>query len=134
MPSLKNLSSNISVVKALVPQSVTGTANGDTVDRAGYAGVTFSIELGAISAADASNKLTVTMEHGDLSDMTDAVAVTSTDLIGTLPVINNTNQANLDFQVDYIGNKRYVRLVVTEAGTFSALMAAQAILSVPRHV
>lgn len=129
----QDLYNNLKVAKALTPVATTGTGNGTTVDTKGYQSIMFAVNIGAVSAADVSNYLTFSIEESD-TDFSGA-AVTDTNRIqGTLLVINDTALANTvaKFGLTQL-QKRYVRLVVTETGTFSAIVGAIAILGSPMH-
>lgn len=101
------------------------------IDTRGYDSLTFLIITGAIADADAT--FAVTMDHGEVSNLSDAAAVAATDLVGTLAL------AGFGFaddgetrKVGYIGTKRYVRLTITPTGNASAApMAAIALLGNP---
>jgi hypothetical protein len=132
---MRDMTHSVEHVVALSPQSVTGTiSNAPVIDRAGYEAVDIAVLIGAISAADGSNFLAVTLRESDNADMSGDGAVAAGDLIGSLPVINNTNMADTAKSFGYIGNKRYLRVVFTETGTFSALVSADAVLGFPRHM
>lgn len=125
---------DILVKRVLSPVSVAdNTAQvGQIIDGAGYKSVEYLILTGSIADADCT--FTVLLEHGDVSNLSDAVAVPDSDLLGT--------EAGAAFQFDddnetrklgYIGNKRYTRLTITPAANASAaLLAACAVLGHPR--
>ena len=123
---------NVKGEQALIPAQVTGSVTGATIDVAKYESLKFTVNVGAVATADASNYLTVQMYEGDASDMSDETLVT-TDLFGDNPVINATTQANSTLEVGYKGVKRYGRLKVVETGTADATFGATAELGHP-HV
>jgi hypothetical protein len=110
--------------------TLTATTNGNTIDRQGYGLADFVIQVGTSTTADGSNYFTISLEHGDASNMSDAAAVTAANgLVGANLVINATADANLVNHLGYNGIKRYVRCVATETGTASVQIAAVAVLS-----
>ena len=137
---MRDLHSNISVRRCIDPQSVsTNTALvGQIIDRMGGAGGAFEmLEFLIVSGAIASGSavFTVTMDHGDTSNLADAAAITdpSSLLLGTLAGASFTFASpNSQFRVGYVGGKRYVRLTLTTtSNAAAALLAAVAILSAP---
>lgn len=114
---------------ALQSATVTGSGVGVVIDRQGYESVTFALLTGAVSAADGSNTLTVSLTASNASDMSGEEAVTASNgLIGANLVVNNTTDANKVGAFGYNGDKRYLRIAVTEVGTASAVLAAIALL------
>jgi hypothetical protein len=110
--------------------TLTATTNGNTIDRQGYGLADFVVQVGTSTTADGSNYFTISLEHGDASNMSDAAAVTATTgLVGANLVINATADANLVNHLGYNGIKRYVRMVATETGTASVQIAGVCVLS-----
>ena len=112
--------------------TLTATGAGNIIDRQGYELVDFAVHVGTATTADGSNFFTISLEAGDVSNLSDAAAVTSSNgLVGANLVVNATADANLVNHIGYNGSKRYVRLVYTETGIASVQLAAVAILSQP---
>lgn len=88
------------------------------IDTAGYESVEFALVTG--TNTDTNATFAVTVDEGDAANLSDAVAVTNSKLIGTLAEAGFTfaddNEAR---KLGYIGNKRYVRLTVTPSGNDS---------------
>lgn len=101
---------------------------GAIVDSQGYDSLTYIIETGTLVDADAT--FAVTLDHGDAANLSDAAAVTSADLIGTLALAGFVfSDDNKCFKVGYRGTKRYTRLTITPSANASAApMAAIAVL------
>jgi len=130
---MQDLMNNVDIKRAISPVSVADTtaAVGQIIDRQGFDSVTYLIQTGAISDADAT--FTVLLEEGDDSGLSDASGIADLDLIGT--------EALAGFQFDdddetrklgYKGNKRYTRLTITPVGNASAaLFSAVAIMGHP---
>jgi hypothetical protein len=131
---LQDLCSDIKVVRGLSPVVATDNTAlvSQIVDTAGYESLTWIIQTGTLADADAT--FAVTMHHGDASDLSDAAAVTSDDLIGTLALASFTfADDNKQRKLGYKGTKRYVRLTITPSNnTGDAPIAVAAILGHPR--
>jgi len=122
---MKDLHTRISPVRVISPVSVAdNTAQvGQIVDMAGFKALEFLILLGSLADADAT--FVVLVEDGDVSNLSDAVAVDDKYLLGT------ELQAGFTFAADdtikkigYKGHKRYVRLTITPANNASAAFLA----------
>jgi len=85
------------------------------IDTANYNSCEFVIVTG--TNTDANATFAVTVDEGDASNLSDAVAVTDAKLVGTLALAGFTfGDDNECRKLGYIGNKRYVRLTVTPSG------------------
>lgn len=89
------------------------------IDLQGCSALEFLIATGSLGDADAT--FTTLVEHGDVANLSDAVAVPDSDLLGT------EAQASFIFSDDdkvysigYKGIKRYVRLTITPANNGTA--------------
>lgn len=106
MSELKN---SIAAVLALSPVVHTATkADATIVDLQGAGSATVVINTGAIAGA---GDYTVSLRHGDASDLSGDAAATGDDLLGTFPA---TLAADSSYAVGYRGGKRYVRVVITK--------------------
>lgn len=112
---MRDLINNIDAKRAISPAAAV-TDNtafvSQILDRLGAESVALLINLGALADADAT--FAVTMEHGDVANLSDAAAVPSDQMNGTLAL------AGFDFSADnairkigYTGGKRYVRATIT---------------------
>lgn len=135
------LSEKASLVKAqLGTASVTLTTtdvNGSVVDVQGFNSLYFVINVGANGGTlNGSNKVDFKLQHGDVSDLSDAVAVatvgesggTTIDSNGLFATVDAGGEASAVYKVAYTGNKRYVRVVSDVTGTISLPVAITAIL------
>lgn len=85
------------------------------IDTANYNACEFVIVTG--TNTDANATFAVTVDEGDAANLSDAVAVTDSKLVGTLELAGFTfGDDNECRKLGYIGNKRYVRLTVTPSG------------------
>jgi hypothetical protein len=111
--------------------------NGVTIDTQGFNSLWFTVNVGANGGTlNGSNKVDFELQHGDASDLSDAVNVTSVGDTGGYTIDNNGAWATVDaggeasavYKVAYTGSKRYVRLVADITGTISLPVSATAIL------
>ena len=102
------------------------------LDMSGYSAAELIIQLGGI--ADADTTFTVLIEHGDVSNLSDAAAVPDSDLLGTEVLaafqFDDDNECR---KIGYIGIKRYVRATITPANnTGNIFLSATWLLGAPR--
>ena len=122
---MKDLKNNIALSQSLAPASRNASANGTGVDLQGSESAVVMFSLGALTDGTHTPKVQESDASG--SGYTDVAAA---DLIGSLSAMT----ANSIQQVGYIGNKRYIRAVLTVAGaTTGALSSAVVIESNARH-
>jgi len=116
---MKDLKNNIAPVVALIPVAHAATkADAQVIDLQGANSATVVINTGAIAG---SGDYTITLRHGDASDLTgDAVAATA-DLLGSFPA---SLAADTVYTVGYVGGKRYVRVVITKNSGTSVVAGA----------
>lgn len=130
----RDLHNNIHPVALFAPKAAVtdNTAQvSSIIDTQGYESCELVVITGTNTDADVA--YTFLLEHGDESDLSDAVAVPDTDLLGT--------EADAGFGADddgevrklgYKGPKRYVRATITPANnTGNFFLAGMAILGHP---
>lgn len=126
---MEDMTNKVLVKQSLAPAARTATANGTSVDLQGYEAALIEIQSGA--RTDGTH--TYSLQESD--DDTTFTNVAAGDLIGTLPAVAAAGDANKAFQASYIGNKRYIRVVVTVAGaTTGAVGGASVVLGSGRHM
>lgn len=132
---MKSFNDSIQTKRAISPVSVSdNTAQvSQIIDTAGFHGLEFVINTGSIADADAT--FAVTLDEGDVANLSDAASVASTNLDGTLALAGF--QFDDDNETRRIGireiTKRYYRLTITPSNNASAaLLGAVAILHSPR--
>jgi len=122
----QDLLNNVKASRGISP--VSGAADNTTqvsqiIDTASFDSLVFLLALGTLSDADAT--FAVTMDHGDAANLSDAAAVASTDLVGTLAgasfIFSDDDTVK---KVGYIGSKRYVRLTITPSNNTGAWLLA----------
>lgn len=130
---MRDTITSIHPLRAISPQSVTDNTvlTSQTIDRQGYESLSFVIATGALSDADAT--FAVSVEHGDLANMSDAAAAAAADLIGTAADAGFTFADDDETRkIGYKGTKRYVRIKITPSNNSGAAnVAAVAVLGHP---
>lgn len=104
---------------------------GAWIDRSGYDSLSYLLITG--NDTDADTTFAVTIDHADLDDHSDAVAVGATDLLGTLALAGYTfADDGKTRKVGYVGGKKWTRITVTPtANAGTAFLAVIALLGDP---
>lgn len=114
----KDLHNNIYPKRGLSPVAATtdNTAYvSQIIDTAGFDSVEWITLIGANTDADAT--FVTLVEDGDVSNLSDAAAVSDTFLLGTEVLAGfQFDDDNEIRKIGYVGNKRYVRVTITPAG------------------
>ncbi len=119
-----DLATHLEPVQAIIPAAYTAATDGEIIDTIEFNSLTFAVNTGAFTT-----DVVLTLLEGDESDMSDAAAVDSDDIIGTLaaPAAANTVE-----WFGYIGKKRYVQLsIVSGDATLGAVAIKGHALTVP---
>lgn len=107
-----------------------GVTTGATIDAKGFNGLTFVVSTGVVT----DGTFTGQVFGGNASNMSDEVALTADQLIGSAPAIATTDDGvceRVGVNLQKVG-KRYYRLKLTQAGaTSGGFISAQAILTMP---
>ena len=122
---LKDNHNKYDVKRGISPVSVAdNTAQvSQIIDMQGYQSLEFLIAAGSLADADAT--FTTLVEHGDVSNLSDAAAVADDQLLGTEAAASFTfSDDNAVYKIGYRGIKRYVRLTITPANNASAALVA----------
>lgn len=137
---MQDLANNIKLVQSLAPAVRTADANGDGVDRQFYEGVTIVVDTGAEGITlSGTNKIEFELEHSD--DDSTYSDMSSSDVNGTLGsgglflTLDADGETPQISEIEYIGSKRYVRVVANFSGTHGTgtPIGASVILHKPRH-
>ena len=119
---MRDIYHNLGVVLALAPAVQSASIDGIAVDTKGFGSVAFSLNTGAIaSAGDFSAKV----QHSDTTTGGDFVDAPAGTFFSNAPA---TLEASSAYKLGYIGDKRYVRIVLTKAGGTSIAAGASAVL------
>jgi hypothetical protein len=124
-----DLHNNIRVSVALEPQTIDAdtTTVGEIIDRQGFASLEFVVFAGTL----ADGTFTAALTEGDADDLSDGTTVAAGDLLGSLPVVDESGEIK---RVGYRGTKRYVRLsVVSTSTTDGGPLGATAVQSGARN-
>lgn len=105
---MRDLSHNLGVVQALIPQVLAATDTSAAIDLNGFNSAMVVINTGAIVS---SGNFTAKLQESDTTTSGDFTDVAAADLIGTLPSVLLASSVA---KQSYIGNKRYLRLVTTK--------------------
>lgn len=105
---MRDISHNLGAVVALVPQVLAATDTSAAIDLAGFDSAMVLINTGAIVS---SGNFTAKLQHSDTTTDGDFADVAAADLIGTLP---SALAASTLYKQGYIGDRRYVRTVITK--------------------
>jgi hypothetical protein len=125
----KDLHARCSYLRSNSPVALTNvnTAQvGQIISMTDLLSLEFQIAAGAITDADAT--ITPLVEHGDVANLSDAVAVPAAELLGTIAAA--TFAAADDDKVKtigYAGTKNFVRLTLTPAANDAGTMTFGAI-------
>lgn len=116
---MKDLKNNIEPKLALIPVAHAATkADSAIIDLQGSNSATVVINTGAIAGA---GDYTISLRHGDASDLAGDAAASGGDLLGSFPA---SLAADSVYSVGYVGGKRYVRVVITKNSGTSIVAGA----------
>jgi hypothetical protein len=114
-----DMKSDMTVTRGAAMAVTTAAVNGQYVDMKGYEALTVAVLMGAIANAGAG--ITFKLQHSNAVGTGTFEDCAAADVIGSVPAIDNTNQANLTRgTIGYRGNRRYVRLVATGSASGDA--------------
>ena len=127
---MKDLSNNISPAVSLAAAVRTAAANGTGVDLQGYESATVLVDVGAEGdTLSSSVHFEVSLEESDdnstFTDVAQASIIDGTIASGGIFLkLDGTTGGDRDttggiFRVGYVGNKRYIRVVLAKTGTHS---------------
>lgn len=115
---MKDLYSKLGVAVTLVPAVQAATLKGSTVDLQGFDSAMLVVNTGAIAG---SGLYVMSLQESDTTTDGDFTDVAAADMQGTLPA---SLAENTLYKVGYIGNKRYVRGVITKTSGTSIACGA----------
>ena len=137
---MQDLSNNIKLMQSIAPIAADADANGTGVDTQGFENVAIVVDTGVEGITlSGTNKIEFELEHSD--DDSTYVDASSADVNGTLGAggLFLTLDANAETpqisEIEYLGTKRYVRVVANFSGTHGTAtpISAFVILGKPRH-
>ena len=127
---MKDLSNNINPAVSIINAVKTAAANGTGVDLQGYESATVLVDVGAEGdTLSSSVYFEISLEESDddstYTDVAQASIVDGTISSGGIFLkLDGTAGGNPDsaggiFRVGYVGNSRYIRVVIAKTGTHS---------------
>jgi len=124
-----DLHSKIKVASVITPTAgaaAGASVVGSIIDTLGFESFEYAIHSGTITTGSFS----VTLEEGNVSNLSDATAVPAANLLGASPtfVVTDDNQVR---RVGIIGKKRYQRLTLVGASTPVGAFSVVAVLGNP---
>lgn len=119
---MRDISHNIGVKNAISPAVQSATIKGNAIDTAGFNSVAIIVNSGAIASA---GDFTAKLQHSHTTTDGDFVDVTAIDQTGAYPASLAADSA---VKAGYIGNRRYVRVVLTKNSGTSIAAGAVAVL------
>lgn len=117
---LRNQKQKLYHAQALAPQTVTGTVQGSAISTEDIRSLGFLLAVGTF-AFSGSNYLTVSIEESD-----DGSSWAAGDMYSAL-VLDDPAKDEMSHLVEYRGNKKYARLVLTETGSVNVTVSAVAV-------
>ena len=137
---MQDLANNIKLMQSLAPAARDADANGTGVDLQGYENVAIVVDSGAEGITlSGTNKIEFELEHSD--DDSTYTDCESSDINGTLGsgglflTLDANGETPQISEIEYLGSKRYVRVVANFSGTHGTATPCSAfvILGKPRH-
>jgi len=117
---MRDIAPNIGVVQAVAPAVLTATNISAAIDLLGFDSAVVVINTGAIVS---SGDFTAKLQESDTTTSGDFADVAAEHLVGDLPA---SLEADSVVKQGYIGNKRYIRTIITMNGGTS--IAASAVM------
>ncbi|WP_297775625.1 hypothetical protein [uncultured Roseovarius sp.] len=115
---MRDIAPNIGLAQAVAPAVLSATTTSAAIDLLGFDSAALVINTGDIvSAGDFTAKL----QESDTTTSGEFADVAAEHLVGTLPLIL---EAASVYKQGYIGNKRYIRAVITKNGGTSIAAGA----------
>jgi hypothetical protein len=123
---MRDLVHNIGAVQVVAPAVLSATNTSAAIDLAEFGSAALIINTGAIAG---SGDFTAKLQESDLSGSGYA-DVAAANLIGTFPA---SLAADSVVKIGYIGDKRYLRTVITKNSGTSIAAGAVLVKGNPRH-
>ncbi|MEM6847596.1 MAG: hypothetical protein AAF580_05895 [Pseudomonadota bacterium] len=120
---MRDFATEIGPVNAIAPEVLSATATSGAIDLRGFNAAAVVISTGAIVG---SGSFTPTVQESDTAAASGFTTVAAADMAGTLPA---TLAANTTAKASYIGNRRYIRVVLTRNSGTSVAAAAMVVRS-----
>lgn len=115
---MRDIANNFGVAQAVAPAVLSATNTSNPIDLLGFGSAALVLNTGAIVS---SGDFTAKLQESDTTTSGDFADVAAAELVGDLPA---TLEAASVYRQGYIGNKRYVRTVITKNGGTSIAAGA----------
>lgn len=115
---MRDLANNLGAVQAVAPAVLSATNTSDPIDLQGFESAALVINTGAIAG---DGDFTAKLQESNTTTSGDFADVAAADLVGSFPA---SLEAASVVKVGYIGNKRYLRTVLTKNGGTSIAAGA----------
>lgn len=124
----RDLKSNIAVVQLLDPQSINDTdTKSKLLDTLTVESSAVSVLMGTFTGVDSDSTLLPVLQESNTTADADFTAVAAADIQGAFTTVNSTSLDNTNQTVGYIGQKRYIRVLIdftTGTGGISAALVS----------
>lgn len=115
---MRDIAPNIGIEQVVAPQVLAATDTSAAIDLLGFESACLVVNTGSIVE---SGDFTAKLQESDTTTSGDFADVGAQHLVGTFP---SSLEADATVKVGYIGNKRYLRAVLTQnSGTSIAVGA-----------
>lgn len=134
----KDLYHNVGVVHLLDAQDITTSDTKSAIlDLAGFEGALVLVNVGAITTPGSTSYLTPVLQESDTTADGDFDTVDPADILGGFSKIDSASLDQVTQMVGYVGNKRYIRVLLditnTGGGISHALVSVDGIVGFPIH-
>jgi hypothetical protein len=119
----RDLLRNQLVSPSLSPAVRTTTATGSAVDLRGYDAAVIAVSFGAYTDGTHTPSVTESPDGGTYT------AIDPSNLLGSFTAVSSSAGANTVQQVGYIGNSRYLQVVMTVSGATSGAASAATVIA-----
>ena len=135
MSTSRDIHNSMIVTSAIAPVADAGTTSGAIIDT----NEADSLEFVGVLANLAGGTFDLSIEQGDDPTLADVTTANVNDVLGAGDIVADGTpgpgvislDADGEFKIGYVGDKRYVRVVLTEVGGATGDLAA---LSVQEHL
>ena len=136
---MKNVLPNLKAVNLLTPVALTASQSSLVLDTAGREGAGIIAQFGANTGtafAAGTQQWAVKLQESATTNAVDFTDVAATDYAtGYGPVtVVTAGQIGVPLKFEYIGRKRYLRLVATITGTPANVVSVAGFLGTGRHL
>jgi hypothetical protein len=125
--STRDIASNVGVKESVRPAVQSASVSGEAVDLMGYESAVAIVNSGAIAS---SGNFTAKLQESDTTTDGDFDDVAASDMVGSFAAVMTANNVE---KVGYIGDKQYIRVVLTRNSGTSIAAGAVVVLGHPHQ-